>query len=91
MTVEAKNQGGYWTAGSNPRVIIVPLGISTSPITQVVDKLEESDKPRHCKVFKAMDDCQNDMQKAIYSERQYIWDYSNWSFLYDYFVDLLED
>lgn len=77
-------------AGSNPQVIIVPLGISKNSIDQVVDRLDYDNKPRKCKVFKQMDDCQSQMQKAIYKERQYIWDYDDWEYLYDYFADLLD-
>ncbi len=78
-------------AGSNPQVIIVPLGISRNSIDKVVNRLDYDNKPRKCKVFKQMDYCQDEMQRAIYRERQYIWDYDDWEYLYDYFADLLDD
>lgn len=77
-------------AGSNPQVIIVPLGISRNSIDEVVNRLDYNNKPRRCKVFGEMGDCQDQMQRAIYRDRQYIWDYDDCEYLYDYFADLLD-
>lgn len=36
-----------------------------------------------------MEELQDEIQTAIYKERQYIWEYENHESLYEYFSDLL--
>lgn len=77
--------------GSNPRVIIVPLGISKKSISDVVYEIENDKKPKNYRIAAGLNDYQEQMQTAIYQDRQYIWDYPGLDSLYDYFADLLEN
>ncbi|WP_309225557.1 ParA family protein [Sphaerospermopsis sp. LEGE 08334] len=78
------------TTGYDPQVIIVPLGISEDSVYEVVNRLEEDDKPRKYRIAPQMYDCQEEMQVAIYQDKKYIWDYEGLEHLYDYFYELLE-
>ncbi len=77
-------------AGFSPHVVIVPLGVKVDAISQVVEKIDEVNKPKQCKIASSMPDLQEQMQIAIYNERKYIWDYKEYENLYDYFCQILE-
>ncbi|EAW35625.1 AAA family ATPase [Lyngbya sp. PCC 8106] len=73
--------------GFTPIVKIVPLGVERERLLQVVEKAEN--KPRKCSVAEEMSNLQDEMQKAIYEDRKYIWNYNGYEYLKDYFNKLL--
>lgn len=75
--------------GFSSKVVIVPLGIQTDAISQVIEKIDENDKPTGCKIAEEMPDLQDQMQMAIYDERKYIWDYKDCEAFYDYFSKII--
>lgn len=76
-------------AGFTPEVIVVPLGIQGDAISQVVQRIDTENKPKHCKIAPEMPDVQEQMQLAIYDDRQYIWDYEGYEHLSEYFCTIL--
>lgn len=77
-------------AGFAPEVIIVPLGIQQDAISQVIQRIDTENKPKQCKLAPEMLDVQEQMQLAIYEDRQYIWNYKGYEDLYEYFCTILE-
>ncbi len=73
--------------GASPRTIVVPLGINPDDVSAAV--AQSSDKPSRCLVAPPMPDVQQEMQVAIYQDKRYIWDYSGYENLQDYFCSLL--
>lgn len=76
-------------AGFAPKVIIVPLGIPEDAVLKVVQKIDIDKKPKQCEIAAEMPDVQEQMQLAVYEDRQYIWDYEGYEDLYDYFCEIL--
>ena len=64
--------------GINPRVVVVPLGVSGDSVKNVVDQIESENKPTNCRTAPALPELQKEMQKAIYQDYRYIWSY-DWS------------
>lgn len=76
-------------AGYDPEVIIVPLGISGESVSEVLDKLNRDAKPTKCKVAPAMENLEELIEEAVYKDTKYIWEYSGYEHLYDYFDRLI--
>ncbi|BBD55640.1 ParA family protein [Planktothrix agardhii] len=70
-----------------PEVFVVPLGISADEVQEQVNSIEN--KPRQCSVASEMDNLQDIMQEAVYSDRKYIWEYPEYQQLENYFEDLI--
>jgi chromosome partitioning protein len=73
--------------GTSPRTIVVPLGISPDGIQKAMTQITE--KPSQCLVAPPMPDLQQQMQAAIYQDKQYIWNYAGYEDLQSYFRTLL--
>jgi chromosome partitioning protein len=73
--------------GTFPRTIVVPLGIPPDGIQKAMAGIAE--KPSQCLVAPSMPDLQQQMQAAIYKDKQYIWDYAGYEDLQSYFRTLL--
>jgi chromosome partitioning protein len=73
--------------GASPRTVIVPLGISPDGIQKAMTQITE--KPSQCLVAPPMPDLQQQMQAAIYQDKQYIWNYTGYEDLQSYFRTLL--
>jgi chromosome partitioning protein len=73
--------------GVSPRTIVVPLGVETSEIQEVVNQTTE--KPSRCFMAPPMPDVQQEMQVAIYKDKRYIWNYPGYESLQEYFCSLL--
>lgn len=76
--------------GSNPQVIIVPLGITAKSVEDVVSKILSNDKPKSCRIAPEMENLQNEIQDATYQNYEYIWEKESYAELFDYFLALLE-
>lgn len=76
--------------GFSPKVIIVPLGVASESILEVIDKIDANNKPSSCRVANAMPDLQDKMQLAIYKDRKYIWSYEGYEYLLGYFNSLIK-
>lgn len=66
-----------------PEVIIVPLGISENDVNERL--LQCENKPNNYTVAPKMRNLQDEMQKAIYQSRDYIWNFPNCKDLFNYF------
>ncbi len=71
-----------------PEVTIVPLGIESSTVEQILRDIPR--KPSQCSVSVAMDNLQDPMQEAVYRDRSYIWELPGYEHLKNYFVSLLD-
>lgn len=63
--------------GFNPKVVVVPLGVSEDSVRNVVGKIESENKPTSCRTAPSLPDLQKEMQKAIYQDYRYIWSYGD--------------
>ncbi|MGC9525402.1 MAG: ParA family protein [Limnospira sp.] len=77
------------TAGYIAQVSIVPLGIPRELVEIELSKIKADEKNQFCQIALPMENLQEEMQTALYEDRQYIWEYENHENLYDYFSDLL--
>jgi len=81
--------------GVNPRVIVVPLGVSEYSVKKVVERIEPTNRPNDFRLAPAFPNLQEEMQKAVYSDYRYIWSNENqdpnlYNYdLYNYFDALL--
>jgi chromosome partitioning protein len=76
--------------GFDPKVIVVPLGISKDSVAQVVERIDQDNQPNQCEIASEMPDLQELMQIALYEDRKYIWEYENYEYLFEYFCTILE-
>ncbi|USR90155.1 ParA family protein [Phormidium yuhuli AB48] len=61
--------------GVNPRVVVVPLGVSGDSVKNVVNQIESENKPKNCRTAPALSNLQEKMQEAIYRDYRCIWSY----------------
>lgn len=76
-------------AGYLPKVFIIPLGISRNDIFEVVQTIDYKNKPKNYDIASEIRDVQEQMQKAIYKDRKYIWDYEGYEDIYDLFFEIV--
>ncbi len=76
-------------AGYSPKVIIVPLGIKPEIISERFEAIEN--KPQNCCIAQAMRNVQMPMSEAIYDKKKYLWEYSQYPDIKDYFHSLLDE
>ena len=75
----------------NPKVVVVPLGVSEDSVRNVVGQIEFENKPTSCRTAPRLPDLQKEMQKAIYQDYRYIWSYGDrYSELTRYFDALVK-
>ncbi|MDC0839710.1 MAG: ParA family protein [Limnospira sp. PMC 1291.21] len=77
------------TAGYMAQVSIVPLGIPRELVERELSQIKAEKKNQFWQIALPMEELQDEIQTAIYQERQYIWEYENHENLYEYFSDLL--
>ncbi|KPQ31702.1 MAG: CobQ/CobB/MinD/ParA nucleotide binding domain [Phormidium sp. OSCR] len=77
--------------GVNPRVVVVPLGVSGDSVKNVVDQIASENKPTNCRTAPALPNLQQKMQEAIYRDYRCIWSYEGeYSQIASYFDALLK-
>jgi len=75
------------TYAYSPQIIIVPLGIKRE---DVLDKINTIAEMPHYKVAQEMRRVTAAMDKAIYDRRKYLWEYSEYTDIKQYFKSLVE-
>lgn len=83
VVANIESKGGF-----TPTVRIVPLGVERERVLQVVEKCEK--KPFNCTVADEMPNLQEEMQNALYQDKDYIWNYDGYKEYEDYFSELLD-
>ncbi len=76
-------------AGYSPKVIIVPLGIKQEIVSEKFEAI--GTKPQNCCIAQAMKNVQMPMSEAIYKNKKYLWESSQYSDARDYFRSLLTE
>jgi len=71
----------------SPQVIIVPLGIKRDIVLEQIDTIEET--PQNCQVAQEMRRVTAAMDKAIYKRGKYLWEYSEYTDIEEYFKTLV--
>jgi chromosome partitioning protein len=74
--------------GNAPRTVIVPLGVKQAEVMPILQQAKLQGFP--WEVAPEMPNLQDEMQIAIYQDRQYIWQYPDHADLLDYFISLLK-
>ncbi|MGL6138095.1 MAG: ParA family protein [Planktothrix sp.] len=74
-------------SGFSPQVIIVPLGVSEDIIKNKLEYI--SRLPHKCKIAKEIRYLQDEMQKALYEDKRYIWNSESCQDLYEDFCSII--
>jgi chromosome partitioning protein len=74
--------------GNAPRTVVVPLGVQRSEVMPILQQAELLGFP--WEVAPEMSNLQDEMQIAIYQDRQYVWQYPKHTDMLNYFFNLLK-